>query len=217
VAPGNTNLASLAQKVVAAEADIIVNSLNGGSSPAFIRALRKQGVTSDRVPMLVFNIGENLLRSVGGGDLAGDYTAGSYFADLGRAESQEFLRRLRAKFGPQRLATDPMESAYNSVHVWAKAVEAAGDATPAAARSTVRGLRFEAPGGAIRIDPENLHVESMVRMARISADGRFEIVWSTDKPLRAEPYPPTRSRSDWDAFLSDLQKRWGGRWAAPAE
>jgi urea transport system substrate-binding protein len=216
-APSRTNLSLLAQKVAAAEPDIIVNSLNGGSSPAFIRAIRKQGVTSDRVPMLVFNIGESLLRNVGAGDLAGDYTAGSYFADLGRPESQEFLRRLRAKFGPQRLATDPMESAYNSVHIWAKAVEAAGDCSPSAVRTAVRGLRFEAPGGPIRIDPDNLHVESMVRMARIGADGRFEIVWSTDKPLRAEPYPPSRTRAEWDKFLAELQQRWGGRWGAVGE
>ena len=217
IPPGRTNLAGLVQKVIAADPDIVVNSLNGGSSPAFIRTLRKQGVTSERVPMLVFNIGESLLRSVGAGDLAGDYTVGSYFPDLERPESQEFLRRLRAKFGPQRLATDPMESAYNSVHIWAKAVEAAGDVTPAAVRAAVGGLRLEAPGGPIRIDPHNLHVESMVRLARIGQDGRFEIVWSTDKPMRAQPYPATRSPAEWDKFLVELQQRWGGRWEAPAE
>ena len=217
VPPGRSNLAGLVQRVVAADPDIVVNSLNGGSSPAFIRSLRKKGLTSERVPMLVFNIGECLFRSVGAGDLAGDYTVGSYFPNLDRRESHEFLRRLRAKFGPQRLATDPMESAYNSVHVWAKAVEAAGDDSPSAVRAAVRGLKLEAPGGAIRIDPENLHVESMVRLARIGQDGRFEIVWSTDKPMRAEPYPATRSRAEWDKFLTDLRQRWGGRWEAPAE
>src|SRR5262249_43596838 len=157
----------------------IVNSLNGGSSCAFIRALRKEGVTSERVPTLVFNIGEHLLRSVGASDLAGDYTVASYFADLDRPENHEFLRRLRAKFGPQRLATDPMESAYNGVYLWAKAAEAAGDFSPSAVVAAMRGITLEAPGGSIRVDPENLHVWSMVRLARIGGDGRFEIVWTT--------------------------------------
>jgi urea transport system substrate-binding protein len=216
-APGKTDMTGLAQEAVAAEPDMIVNSLNGNSSPAFVRALRKRGVSAERVPMLVFNIGENLLRSVKAGDLAGDYTAGSYFSDTDRPEGKEFLTRLRAKFGPQRLATDPMESAYNAVHVWAKAVQTAGDTSPRAVRTAVRGLTVEAPGGTIRIDPENLHVESMLRLARITAEGRFEIVWSTDRPVRAEPYPTTRPRAEWDKFLTDLHDRWGGRWAAPAE
>jgi urea transport system substrate-binding protein len=136
---------------------------------------------------------------------------------LDRLENHEFLHRLRAKFGPQRLATDPMESAYNSVPVWAKAAEAAGNVSPSAVRAAVRGLKLEAPGGTIRIDPDNLHVESMVRLARIAQDGRFEIVWSTDKPMRAEPYPATRTLAEWDKFLAELQQRWGGRWEAPAE
>jgi urea transport system substrate-binding protein len=216
-APGKTDLSFMVEKVLATEPDMIVNSLNGGSSPAFVRALRKRGVTAERVPMLVFNIGENLLRNIKMGDLAGDYTAGSYFSDTDRPEGKEFLTRLRAKFGPQRLATDPMESAYNAVHVWAKAVQTAGDASPRAVRAAARGLSVEAPGGTIRIDPENLHVESMLRLARITTEGRFEIVWSTDKPVRAEPYPTTRTRAEWDKFLADLTQRWGGRWAAPAE
>src|SRR5262249_6740778 len=117
VKPGATDLAALVRKVVAAKPDLVVNSLNGGSNSIFVRGLRKEGITSDRVPMLSFNIGENVLRDLGTSDLAGDYTVASYYPNLDRPECAEFLRRLRAKFGPQRLATDPMESAYNGVHV----------------------------------------------------------------------------------------------------
>src|SRR5262249_3900209 len=120
VAPGATELTALVRKVVAAQPDLIVNSLNGGSNLVFVRSLRKEGITSERVPMLAFNISENVLRDLGPSELAGDYTVGCYYAEVDRPENAEFLRRLRAKFGPQRRATDPMESAYNSVHLWAK-------------------------------------------------------------------------------------------------
>jgi urea transport system substrate-binding protein len=214
VAPGATDLTALVRQVVGARPDLIVNSLNGGSNVIFVRSLRKEGVTSERVPMLSFNISENVLRDLGANDLAGDYTVASYYPDLDRPENAEFLRRLRAKLGPQRLATDPMESAYNSVHVWAKAVESARDTAPGVVAKAVGGVALEAPGGPIRVDPDNLHVWVMVRLARIGADGRFDVVWSSDKPVRPEPYPTTRTRMEWEAFLGDLHARWNGRWEA---
>jgi urea transport system substrate-binding protein len=217
VSPGATDLTALVRKVMAAQPDLVVNSLNGRSNLIFVRGLRKEGITSERVPMLSFNISENVLRDLGASDLAGDYTVASYYPDLDRPESAEFLRRLRAKFGPQRLATDPMESAYNSVHIWAKAVQAAGATTPSLVTAAVRGITLEAPGGSIRVDPDNLHVWAMVRLARIGADGRFEVAWTSDKPVRPEPYPTTRTRIQWEAFLADLQSRWKGRWEAPAD
>jgi urea transport system substrate-binding protein len=217
VAPGATDVAALVRKAVAAQPDIVVNSLNGASNLIFVRGLRKEGITSERAPMLSFNISENVLRDLGANDLAGDYTVASYYPNLDRPENAEFLRRLRAKFGPQRLATDPMESAYNSVHLWAKAVEAAGDTAPSLVATAVGGVALEAPGGPIRVDPDNLHVWVVVRLARIGADGRFEVVWSSDKPVRPEPYPTTRTRLQWEAFLGDLHARWKGRWEAPAE
>src|SRR5262249_10421155 len=153
VPPGKTNLTSLVQQVAAAQPDIIVNSLNGSSNCAFIRALRKEAITSERVPMLVFNVGEYLLRSVGATALADDYTVASYFADLQRPENHEFLRRLRAKFGPQRLATDPMESAYNGVQLWAKSVEAAGGGSPAQVNTRCAGPRMEGAGRSPPMQP----------------------------------------------------------------
>jgi urea transport system substrate-binding protein len=214
VAPGATDLTALVGKVVKAKPDLIVNSMNGGSNVIFVRGLRKDGITSERVPMLAFNISENVLRDLGTKDLAGDYTVASYYPDLDRPENAEFLRRLRAKLGPQRVATDPMESAYNSVHLWAKAVESARDTSPEVIAKAVRGLALDAPGGPIRVDPDNLHVWVMVRLARIGADGSFDVVWSSDKPVRPEPYPTTRTRTQWEQFLADLQTRWHGRWEA---
>src|SRR5262249_61361054 len=109
------------------------------------------------------------------------------------------------------------ESRYNGVQFGAKAVEVAGEVSPSKVVSTVRGLTLEAPGGPIRIDPESQHVWSMVRLARIVEDGRFEMVWSSDKPVRPEPYPATRTRGQWETFLDGLHQRWGGRWEAPGD
>src|ERR1700756_589965 len=40
--------------------------------------------------------------------------------------------------------------------------------------------------------------------------GQFEIVWSSEKPIRPEPYPTSRSAAAWDQFLAELFEEWDG-------
>jgi urea transport system substrate-binding protein len=67
----------------------------------------------------------------------------------------------------------------------------------------------------IRIDPETQHTSKFIRIGRITKSGRFEVVYCSDVPISPIPYPSTRSKADWDAFLTDLHLRWGGQWANP--
>jgi urea transport system substrate-binding protein len=54
-----------------------------------------------------------------------------------------------------------------------------------------------------------------VFIGRIRADGQFDVVWSSRTAVRPVPFPISRSRSDWERFVADLHRRWGGRWTAP--
>ena len=47
-----------------------------------------------------------------------------------------------------------------------------------------------------------------------AADGQFDLVWSSEKPIRPIPYPSSRPQAEWDAFLENLNQTWGG-WANP--
>jgi urea transport system substrate-binding protein len=69
----------------------------------------------------------------------------------------------------------------------------------------------------VRIDPETQHTSKVFRIGRVTAAGRFEVVYSSESPIAPIPYPDTRSKGDWDAFLLDLHLRWGGRWANPGK
>jgi urea transport system substrate-binding protein len=35
------------------------------------------------------------------------------------------------------------------------------------------------------------------------------------RAVEPQPYPRSRSRAQWKAFLEDLYRGWGNRWAAP--
>ena len=47
------------------------------------------------------------------------------------------------------------------------------------------------------------------------ADGQFDIVWTSGISVRPVPFPLTRTREAWEAFVEELHQRWGGKWAAP--
>ncbi|MEM9227955.1 MAG: transporter substrate-binding protein, partial [Verrucomicrobiota bacterium] len=59
------------------------------------------------------------------------------------------------------------------------------------------------------------HLYKTVRIGRARPDGDFDIIWASDVPVRPEPYPVFRSRGEWELFLSQLNRQWGGQWTAP--
>lgn len=71
------------------------------------------------------------------------------------------------------------------------------------------------PGGAVTIDSATMHTWRNVRIGQIRADGSIEIKWDSVWPVRPESYPPLLSRTEWSAFLNDLNQRWDGNGSAP--
>ena len=64
------------------------------------------------------------------------------------------------------------------------------------------------------VDEETQHTWRPVYVGRIRSDGQFDLVWSSEKPIRPIPYPRSRSQAEWDSFLENLHRTWGG-WANP--
>ncbi len=49
-----------------------------------------------------------------------------------------------------------------------------------------------------------------MRLGKIVEVGQFEIVWTSEKPIRPEPYPTSRSAAAWDEFIAELFEEWDG-------
>jgi len=216
---GSSDVAGAVASIRKANPDAIVNTINGGSNFHFFRELRAAGVAADGVPTLSVSITENELRGLNPAAMAGDYLAASYFQTVDRPESREFVGKVRARHGEARVVTDMMAAAYTGVHLWAKAVAAAGSAEPDAVTPAVGGLEFPGPGGNVKIDPENRHAWLPVRIGRVRADGLVDVVRGagSEAGIRPVPFPTTRTRGQWEQFLTELQFRWDGRWQAPAK
>ena len=200
--------------IARAKPDMILNTINGDSNTAFFRALRAAGITPAKTPILSFSVGEQELRNLTLADLEGDYAAWTYFQSVTTPENEEFVRQFHEKY-PQRSITDPMETAYIGVKLWAKAANEAQSLDPKKIRRALLNQHLKGPDGVVRIDPDTQYCYRTPRIGQIQANGQFQVIWTAPGPVRPEPYPNSRTAEAWRAFLHDLYTGWGNRWAAP--
>ena len=216
---GSENVAAVVADIVRAKPDAIINTINGSTNFHFFRALRAAGVTATATPTLSVSITENELQGLNPAAMAGDYLAASYFQSVDTPASRAFVQKLRARYGPNRVASDMMASAYSGVHLWAKAVAAAGTVEPEKVSAAVGGQEFDGPGGRVKIDPQNRHAWLPVRIGKVRADGQLDLVSGagSEASVPPIPYPDTRTPVEWEQFLTGLNFQWGGRWVAPGK
>ncbi len=212
---GSSEVQDVVDRIVEAQPDVILNTINGDTNVAFFAALRAAGVTSEAIPTMSFSIAEPELQSMDVPKMVGDLASWNYFQSLTTAQNRAFVESFRGRFGAERVVSDPMEAAYFGVRLWAQAAEEAGTVEIRDVRTALAGQSLLAPEGMVHIDPDSNHTWKTVRIGRIGADGQFEVVWDSDRPIQPVPYPPTRTRAEWDAFLDELYQGWGGRWSSP--
>jgi urea transport system substrate-binding protein len=209
---GGSNFKTIVRAIVREKPSVILNTINGDSNVAFFRELRSAGVTPKSIPVISFSIAEEEISRMQPASMAGDYAAWSYFQSIPSKENTVFVAGFQTKYGRHRVTSDPIETAYCSVYLFAEAVQRAGTDDVHAVREAARGITFSAPEGLMRIDPDNQHLERFARIGKIRADGQIDIVWSSDAPLKPDPYPKYKSQEQWQAFLDRLYKGWKGHW-----
>lgn len=213
--PDGTDIPETVRQILASSPDLIMNSTVGDLNLLYSRVLHAAGITPQRIPTMYFSIGETELLSLAAHDAQGDYAAWNYFQSIDRPQNHVFVNRFQSRYGPQRVTTDPMEASYIAVNLWAQAAQTVESNDVPAIRQAICQQRFEAPEGTVWIDPESQHTWKTVRVGRIGAGNQFEIIWSSEKPIRPEPFPESRSRAAWTAYLTKRYEDWGKRWSAP--
>lgn len=212
---GSRDVDAAVRAVLDSGAQVLLNTINGDTNVAFFRALRAAGVTSQRLPTVSFSVAEPELASMQDAGLEGDFAAWNYFQSIDSAPNRAWIRSFRERFGAGRVLSDPMEAAWAGTRLWSQAVSEAGTADPTTVREAMLRQSVEAPEGVLAVDPETGHCFKSVRLGRVRRDGQFDIVWSSERPVRPVPYPSYRERPEWQRFLQELQRGWGGRWSAP--
>jgi len=186
---GHTEFSSIINKIKAAKPDCIYSTVVGGSNVAFYKQLRAAGLDGSRQTLLSTVVSENEIEGIGKDNAVGYYACMGYFQSLKNPANERFVKAFKAKYGAARVIGDPMEVAYNSVHVWARAANAAASFDPAKVLAAAARVELDAPEGKVRVHASNQHVWKKVRVGRAQADGQFEIVWESPDLVEPNPFP----------------------------
>lgn len=201
--------------IKSARPDVIISTVAGDTNAPFYHGLKAAGIEPVQVPVIAFGIAEDELRALPLKDMVGDYAAWNYLQSIDLPKNREFIDKFRARYGADRVTSDTIVAAYNSVHLWAQAVDEALTDQTTKVREFLLRQSLNAPEGIISIDRETQHTWRPIYIGKIRSDGQFDIVWKLDKPVRPVPYPVWRTRAEWDQFVQNLYTSWGENWFNP--
>ena len=195
---GHTEYSTVITKILGAKPDVVFSTLNGDSNVAFFKQLKDAGNTPDKIQTLSVSVAEEEVRGIGPANMAGHLASWNYYQTTDTPANKKFVEAYKAKFGADRVTDDPIEAGYFGVYLWAKAVEKAGSTDVDKVKEAAKGITFDAPGGTVTINGKNQHVSKTVRIGKVRADGLFDEVWNSGKPVEPDPFLETYS---WAASL----------------
>lgn len=185
---GDTEFSTIIAKIRQAQPDVIFNTLNGDSNVAFFKQFIDAGYSAETLPVLSVSVAEEEVGGIGIENIVGQYVAWNYYQTVENDTNAAFVEAFKAKYGEDRVTSDPMEAGYFGVYLWAAAVEAAGTTDVDAVKAAADGITFEAPEGTVTIDGPTQHTYKIVRIGQIREDGLIDSIWETDGPVKPDPY-----------------------------
>ncbi|MGF0225023.1 urea ABC transporter substrate-binding protein [Dietzia natronolimnaea] len=196
---GSTDFSTIVNKVRTADPDAVFNTLNGDSNVAFFREYTNAGLTAEDTPVVSVSIAEEEVQGIGADNIAGQLTSWNYYQTIESPENTSFVEAFKAKFGEDRVTSDPMEAAYTSLFLWKNTVEAAGSFDVADIQENAGGVSFDAPEGTVTINGDNNHISKTALVGEIRPDGLIYEVWSSGEPIEPDPF---LEGYDWAGDLS---------------
>lgn len=185
---GSTSFGTVVDKVKAAGADAVFNTLNGDSNVAFFKEYKGKGLTAEAMPVVSVSIAEEEVPGVGVDNLVGQYTAWNYYQTIESPVNEEFVTAFKEANGAKAVTSDPMEAAYTSLHLWKGMVEKADSFAVDDVVEAADGVSFDAPEGTVTVNGDNHHIAKTALIGQIREDGLIETVWSSDGPIEPDPF-----------------------------
>ncbi|WP_432931712.1 urea ABC transporter substrate-binding protein [Microbispora sp. CA-135349] len=190
---GHTEYSTLVNKIVEAKPDAVFNTLNGDSNVAFFKQLKSTGIGADRMPVMSVSVAEEEVKGIGVDNVAGQLVAWNYYQTTDTPANEKFVAAFKAKYGADKVTSDPMEAGYNAVYLWAEAVKKAGSTDVEAVKKAAGGVGLDRPEGKVTIDGDNQHVYKTARIGVVQPDGQIKEVWNSGEPIKPDPYLKTYS------------------------
>jgi urea transport system substrate-binding protein len=188
---GSTDFATIVNKVKAAGAGAVFNTLNGDSNVAFFKEYTNAGLTAAKLPVVSVSIAEEEVKGIGAGNLKDQLTAWNYYQTIDSPVNKKFVADFKAKYGADKVTSDPMEAAYSSLYLWKGMVEKAHSFAVADVQAAAGGVSFDAPEGKVTVNGDNHHIAKTALIGQIQPDGLIKTVWSSKTAIEPDPFLKT--------------------------
>ncbi|KAA1234471.1 transporter substrate-binding protein, partial [Agrobacterium tumefaciens] len=176
-------------KIKESGADVVLSNVVGDSIIAFYREFKNQGLSQETIPICATVTSEIEIAAMGAEYAAGSYTSFPYFMSIETPANKSFIERFRTFVNdPKAVTYHSLEAAYFQVFLWKQAVEKSGDLSADAIRAGIRGQTYDAPGGKVTTDPDNLHCWLTPRIGQWQPDGQSKVVNAYPAPIKPLPY-----------------------------
>jgi len=189
---GERDLGALVDLILNLRPDFVFNTLIGDSAYEFFglfRAMaRARGVDQPReIPVASCSLAEPELARLGDA-VDGHISSSVYFSTVRTLANARFTAAWSARWPALGLTSADAEASYVAVHLLARAIRKAGSSAFEPVRRAAGDVTFDAPQGAVRIDPENRHCWLRPRIGRSTTAGDFEILHESPMAVQPDPY-----------------------------
>ncbi len=172
---GTTDWGPIMGRIRDADPDIYFPFTGGDDLITGLRQFYDFGLNED-IAIASTLLDESFIPAIPEDARGGFATAASYFMGLDTPENMAFLDSFRARWGEDAIVTNIGEATYDSIHLWAEAVEKAGSLDKEAVIDALPSVSFAAPQGEISIQEGSNHAVLRSLIAETRADGTFEVI-----------------------------------------
>lgn len=189
-----TDYGPLITKIRNSGADVLFSGLVGGpDNVAFFKQARSAGLMQSLKAIGNIALDDTTLAAVGRA-AEGSYMTASYFMTDKSEANQKYVAALKAKFGKDMKAQGYLsQPAYDSVHLYALAVNRAGTTETSAVLKALSEVEFKGSSkGSIRLTADR-HAAMPIYIAQAASDGTYKVVESLgvqQPPKQCNPEPP---------------------------
>lgn len=189
VPAGHSEFSSMINKIKNEKPDVIFSTLVGDSIASFYKQYHSYGLNPEEMPIASPVTAESEVASMGVEAAIGHLSSFTYFQSVDTPENQKFIKAYQDKFGDEEPITSVIEASYLSTHLLAQALDKAEDMNDfEQLANAFRGLEFNSPQGAVKVDDENNHTWLRPRIGKVGADGQFEILQEAKDSIHPEPW-----------------------------
>jgi len=168
--------------------DVIFSTVVGEGTVYLYQAYANVGLDPKRIPIASLTTTEAEIAAMGFDVGEGHITAASYFQGVEGSANSAFVRQFKKRYGDDASTNMCAEASYFQVQLFARALEQANSLDTEVLRAMVFGTSYDAPQGAVTVNPMSGHTDLWTRIGRANRNGQFDVINQSQEAVHADPF-----------------------------